>query len=799
MKIQVKSNGRCTSCFGILIAIVFSLGRLGAEPTNIILFIGDGMGPEQVKAAGMFVYGSPGTLFFESLPYRGELTTYSASSSVTDSAAAATALASGIKVNNGVISMAYPGDGSELFTLLERYKAQGRSTGLVTTTYMTHATPAAFGAHEPSRANTSEIAADYLNQTRPDVLLGGGANGLSVSAALGAGYTVVENRTELLSLDTESATMVSGQFGSGHLPYEFDGLGDLPHLADMTVVALDILDNDPDGFFLVVEGGRIDHACHSNDIHRALPEVVEFDRAVQKAMDWAQARNDTLVLVTADHETGGLTLLANNGAGAYPTVSWSTGGHTSTNVPVYAWGVNAEGIGGIMDNTDIFDVVTHTAAAPQPATSPSPPDGAADIPTGAVLKWSPGKDAALHAVYFGTDNPPPLVGSQSEASYDPGPLASETTYFWRVDEVGAGGTTPGAVWSFATVAPIDPVAEAVASGEFPIEGTATNDLNATTSQDGVYEEITEVLSSSQKPDNARSFLEHRWLFEVRAGAVVTFYLKAHHTANGEGDDFIFAYSTDNITYMDMLTVTRTIDEGPYQTFGLPSNLSGPVYVRVTDTDLTKGNSTLDTLYVDHMYIRSSVTISAPGMATEPSPPEEAVDVLPDPELNWTAGEDTEWHDVYLGTAPDSLALVSRGQRTNAYRPGPLLPNHVYYWRVDEGNSYGSTPGAVWSLSTADTSCAPATMRVDVVLETLRGRRGARFGKVTVIVQDDCGQPVPGAQIAGHFTGDFAGEAPQAGVTDTSGLATFVTSTAIKRPSFSFVVDEVSHEGLVWLP
>ena len=128
-------------------------------PKNVIILIGDGMGPEQVKAAGMYLNGLPGTLCFESLPHQGQVTTYSASSGITDSAAAATAIATGHKVNNGVISMAYPGNGSEYQTLLEIYKARGTRTGLVTSDAMTGATPAGFGAHEPSRTNTSQVAA----------------------------------------------------------------------------------------------------------------------------------------------------------------------------------------------------------------------------------------------------------------------------------------------------------------------------------------------------------------------------------------------------------------------------------------------------------------------------------------------------------------------------------------------------------------------------------------------------------------------------------------------------------------
>lgn len=348
----------CSLCLTLLLGTPASAGL----PHNLILCIGDGMGPEQIKAARYFA----GTnLFFETFPYQSAMTTLSASSPVTDSAAAATAMATGIKVNNGVISLALPGDGSELKTLLERFGARGKRTGLVTTTYITHATPAAFGAHESSRNNLSQIAQDYLGQTTPNVLFGGGANGMSVAAAVIAGYTVVTNMATLAGLNPDLETFVSGQFGDSHLPYEYDGLGDYPHLSEMTVVALDVLDNDPDGFFLMVEGGRIDHACHANDLPRCIGETLEFDVAVQCVAAWAAGRDDTLVLVTADHETGGLTVLADQGAGEYPTVTWSTGGHTDTGIPVYAYGLNAYLATNVTDNTNIFGMAMSDAYPPE--------------------------------------------------------------------------------------------------------------------------------------------------------------------------------------------------------------------------------------------------------------------------------------------------------------------------------------------------------------------------------------------------------------------------------------------------
>jgi len=380
--------------FGTAILLVLVgdvLPTVAQPPKNVIILIGDGMGPEQVRAAGMYLNGAAGTLNFESFPGQGAVTTAaadsSADSSVTDSAAGATAIATGVRVNRQVISVALPGDGSDLPTILEIFKDQGKSTGLVTTVGLLDATPAAFAAHNESRFNNEEIAADYLNVTRPNVLLGSsGSSGFLTPTVINndGNYTLVENRTELNALDSNNEPFVAGLFNSSgtSLPYEYDydqgtsnGYDTLPHLSEMTGAALDLLDNDPDGFFLMVESGRIDHAGHSSNSNltlktgRAVFETIEFANAVQAVLDWASINDpglaETLIIVTADHETGGLSVTETDPmVGMLPAVTWGSENHTGVNVPLAAIGVNSSLFTGVLDNTDLLAL----ALIPEPSS-----------------------------------------------------------------------------------------------------------------------------------------------------------------------------------------------------------------------------------------------------------------------------------------------------------------------------------------------------------------------------------------------------------------------------------------------
>ena len=219
---------------------------------------------------------------------------------------------------------------------------------------VSHATPAAFTAHNVSRNNYAEIAEEIFTYTKPNLVFGGGGTsaGINSSWLQSSGYNVAADEAQMNSLSGEYAAAL---FGDGHMPYVYDGLGSYPTLAEMSVKALGLLDRNSEGFFLLIEGGRIDHACHSNDLVRMLPEVKSFSDAVQSVRDWIGRRHDVLLIITADHETGGLIVTAGNGTGVLPSVTWSTGYHTAADVPVYAHGPGSGRFEGVIDNTGIFE------------------------------------------------------------------------------------------------------------------------------------------------------------------------------------------------------------------------------------------------------------------------------------------------------------------------------------------------------------------------------------------------------------------------------------------------------------
>lgn len=340
--------------------------RADAEPAsgepvrNLIFMIGDGMGLSHVAA--MMIEGGYAPTAFDRMQNVALIATRSANNLVTDSAAAGTALASGAKTDNGRLGEAP--DGHALESMIEKAWKRRMPTGLVVTCKIQHATPGAFYAHVPSRNLYDEISRQ-LASSRIDVAFGGGkaemtapdASGRSAADELArSGCRVIYDWSR--AEDIRSGR-VAGFFADEHMPSMLDGRGD--YLPQATRKALEILENNArdagTGFVLMVEGSQIDFESHGNRADGVLAEVRDFEAAVSAAMRFADNHPGTLLVVTADHETGGLTMpsckadfTASESGMEY---KFGTGSHTGILVPVYLYGAGAERINGILDNAEL--------------------------------------------------------------------------------------------------------------------------------------------------------------------------------------------------------------------------------------------------------------------------------------------------------------------------------------------------------------------------------------------------------------------------------------------------------------
>lgn len=323
-------NGKKLLGFVLTFVLLLSFVALPAaaqEPPvkNVIFFIGDGMGPSHVILArdySLFVLGKE--LEMTKVMNKGStafMTNHALDRIATDSAAAATAMATGYKTNNAMLSMTP--DGIPRITVLEKAQDMGKSVGVVSTTRLTHATPAGFIAHIDHRDKENEIAVQML-ESGADVMLAGGWRHWVPKSVEGSkrederdltaeaeklGYTVVRDAAGLRAVDPAATDKLLGLFTKSHMSYELDRDPEKePSLAEMTAKAIEILSKNEKGFFLMVEGGRIDHAAHDNDAAGVIHDTLAFDEAVGVGLDFLASDPNTLIIVTADHETGGLTL-----------------------------------------------------------------------------------------------------------------------------------------------------------------------------------------------------------------------------------------------------------------------------------------------------------------------------------------------------------------------------------------------------------------------------------------------------------------------------------------------------------
>ena len=435
------------------VIVIFSGQPIYGRPAchrvkNIIIMISDGCGYHHVDAASLYQYGQTDVQAYEQFPVRLGMSTYAAgqtyepalawkyfnyvldSTGCTDSAAAATAMSTGVKTYKGAIGVDL--DRHPLTHIVEAAEQKGKATGVITTVQLSHATPAGFVAHNKSRDNYEQIARQMLYKSRLEVIMGCGHpchddDGMPIekdkeykyvggestwddlkdgsvtgSDCDGDGrpdeWVFIDKREDfqammvgatakrVIGIPRKHTTLQQARGGDKKAePFAVPYNGDVPTLAEMTKAALNVLDNDSDGFFLMIEGGAIDWADHNNQIGRLIEEQIDFNKAVEAVLQWIAMNSDweqTLLIVTADHECGYLTgpesgisqngpvwnPLIGRGIGKAPDAEWHSTGHTNSLVPFYARGCgsqlfkqsarNRDSVRGFyLDNTSITKVV----------------------------------------------------------------------------------------------------------------------------------------------------------------------------------------------------------------------------------------------------------------------------------------------------------------------------------------------------------------------------------------------------------------------------------------------------------
>jgi alkaline phosphatase len=455
IKKRVSSIIICSLIFALVtgLAVIPAADAKASAPKNIIVMISDGMGFNHTLSTSYYVYGRPNGQVYARFPFKMAVSTYAAADQAfapdeddcvdwgydpyvywsnfayanlcyTDSASAATAIATGVKTYNAALGVDL--DQQPVKNVVEAAEEKGKSTGVVTSVPISHATPAGFVAHNISRNDYVGLALEMIYVSAVDVIMGAGHpfysdhgvlqktpinfryvggqktwdalfDGTAGNDADGDGtfdaWTLIQNRAEFQSLASGPtpkrvigvaqvySTLQQGRAGDAFAdPFIVPFNPNVPTLVEMTQAALNILDDDPDGFLLMIEGGAVDWAAHSNQSGRMIEEQIDFDAAVEAVISWVNANSnwgETLLIITADHETGYLvgpgsdptwTPIINNGAGRLPGMEWHSLNHTNSLVPFFANGddarwfnklaVNVDPVRGkYIDNTDIANVI----------------------------------------------------------------------------------------------------------------------------------------------------------------------------------------------------------------------------------------------------------------------------------------------------------------------------------------------------------------------------------------------------------------------------------------------------------
>ena len=436
---------------------------------------------------------------------------------------------------------------------------------------------------------------------------------------------------------------------------------------------------------------------------------------------------------------------------------------------------------------------------------PPPPDAPSNLSANAVsheqidLSWADNSDneewfkieRSLDGVNF---NQIAQVSANITTYSDSG-LDADTTYYYQVCASNAGDDSGYSNTASATTYPQPPV-DQTATGEQNVAGTVSGSYIDTQDNDGTAEAITERQSGG-KPSKRYSYLEHTWTFDVEAGSAVTFNINAWAPASSEGDTFVFTYSTDGSDYTEMFTISAGTDDDSYQTFPLPAATSGTVYVQVTDTDRSQGNRNLDTVYVDHMFIRTEFQPGDPPAA--PTGLAASAVSASQIDLAWTDNADDEY-GFEIERSDDGIAgwtlIDTVGTDVESYSHTGLAASTTYYYRVRAYN--GSGISGYSNIGSATTLDASSIHVCDLDGTSELSKKSRWNAVVTITVHDQGSNPVVGATVTGSWSDGATGGG--SGVTDGDGQCSIAKNNLKTNVgSVTFTVDGVSCAGYIYEP